>query len=150
LLALLTSFGIFWGAEGSRGSNAKWPGDNWAVLGLITFVSIASLLLVTLMRRAKTREVGSEILELVIESSDVDQEIILEKVTGSFIHFLKSFGAFWYDFIIGDDWRIAAGIVISFLLTHAITPSFAIGWYVIPFATLSLVSYSLARVVRES
>lgn len=24
--------------------------------------------------------------------------------------FLKAFGQFWYDFIIGDDWKIAAGI----------------------------------------
>jgi hypothetical protein len=27
--------------------------------------------------------------------------------------FLKEFGAFWYDFIIGDDWKIAAGVVIA-------------------------------------
>ena len=22
--------------------------------------------------------------------------------------YLKSFGAFWYDFIVGDDWHVAA------------------------------------------
>jgi hypothetical protein len=27
--------------------------------------------------------------------------------------FLKDFGAFWYDFIIGDDWKIAAAVVIA-------------------------------------
>jgi hypothetical protein len=27
--------------------------------------------------------------------------------------FLKSFGAFWYDFIIGDDWKIAVAVVAS-------------------------------------
>ncbi len=27
--------------------------------------------------------------------------------------FLKSFGHFWYDFIIGDDWKIAAAVVVS-------------------------------------
>jgi hypothetical protein len=27
--------------------------------------------------------------------------------------FLKAFGAFWYDFIIGDDWKIAAAVVIA-------------------------------------
>jgi hypothetical protein len=30
--------------------------------------------------------------------------------------FLKSFGAFWYDFIIGDDWKIAVAVVISLAL----------------------------------
>ena len=27
--------------------------------------------------------------------------------------FLKAFGTFWYDFIIGDDWKIAAAVVIA-------------------------------------
>jgi hypothetical protein len=26
---------------------------------------------------------------------------------------LKSFGGFWYDFIIGDDWKISAGVVVA-------------------------------------
>lgn len=25
---------------------------------------------------------------------------------------LRAFGRFWYDFIIGDDWKIAAAVVI--------------------------------------
>ena len=34
--------------------------------------------------------------------------------------FLKEFGEFWYDFIIGDDWKIAVAVVISLaLLTWA-------------------------------
>lgn len=30
--------------------------------------------------------------------------------------FLKSFGQFWYDFIIGDDWKIAVAVVVSLLI----------------------------------
>jgi len=29
------------------------------------------------------------------------------------LKFLKAFGAFWYDFIIGDDWKIAAAVVLA-------------------------------------
>ena len=29
------------------------------------------------------------------------------------MRFLKSFGEFWYDFIVGDDWKIAAGVVLA-------------------------------------
>jgi hypothetical protein len=29
------------------------------------------------------------------------------------VKFLKGFGAFWYDFIIGDDWKIAVAVVTS-------------------------------------
>jgi hypothetical protein len=28
------------------------------------------------------------------------------------VRFLKGFGRFWWDFIVGDDWRIAAGVVV--------------------------------------
>jgi hypothetical protein len=27
------------------------------------------------------------------------------------VPFVKGFGRFWWDFIVGDDWRIAAGVV---------------------------------------
>jgi hypothetical protein len=31
--------------------------------------------------------------------------------------FLKAFGMFWYEFIIGDDWKIAAAVVIGLAIT---------------------------------
>jgi hypothetical protein len=27
--------------------------------------------------------------------------------------YLKAFGQFWYDFIVGDDWKIAVGVVLA-------------------------------------
>ena len=27
------------------------------------------------------------------------------------MRWIAAFGRFWYDFIIGDDWRIAAGVI---------------------------------------
>jgi uncharacterized membrane protein len=29
------------------------------------------------------------------------------------VDFLKRFGAFWYDFIVGDDWLVAVGVLVS-------------------------------------
>lgn len=29
---------------------------------------------------------------------------------------LRSFGRFWYDFVIGDDWKIAAGVVVALVV----------------------------------
>lgn len=34
--------------------------------------------------------------------------------------FLKAFGLFWYDFIIGDDWKIAAYVVVALALVAAL------------------------------
>ncbi len=33
---------------------------------------------------------------------------------------LKAFGQFWYDFIIGDDWKIAAGVVLALAVACAL------------------------------
>ncbi len=29
------------------------------------------------------------------------------------MHAVRGFGRFWYDFVVGDDWRIAAGVVAA-------------------------------------
>jgi len=33
--------------------------------------------------------------------------------------FIKGFGQFWYEFIIGDDWKIAAAVVIGLAISVA-------------------------------
>jgi hypothetical protein len=33
------------------------------------------------------------------------------------VRFLKAFGQFWYDFIIGDDWKIAVAVVLALGVT---------------------------------
>jgi uncharacterized membrane protein len=49
---MLTSFGIFWGAEGA---GAEWPGGDAAILVLIAFTLATSLVLVAAMRRRHAR-----------------------------------------------------------------------------------------------
>ena len=48
---MLTTFGIFWGAEGA---GAHWPGGDAALLGVLAFVVLLSLAMVTLLRRRRT------------------------------------------------------------------------------------------------
>jgi uncharacterized membrane protein len=47
---MLTTFGIFWGAEGA---GVNWPGGDAALLGVLAFVSLISLGFVTALRRRK-------------------------------------------------------------------------------------------------
>jgi hypothetical protein len=63
---------------------------------------------------------------------------------------LRAFGAFWYDFVIGDDWRVAIGVVVALTLTYllSVTTSIAV-WWVVPAAVLLLLPYSLLRVIRS-
>ncbi len=47
---MLTTFGIFWGAEGA---GVDWPGGDAALLGVLAFVLVTSLAFVTALRRRK-------------------------------------------------------------------------------------------------
>ena len=58
---------------------------------------------------------------------------------------VKAFGAFWYDFVIGDDWRVAVGVVAAFLITYAVSKSTVSAWWVPPVSVALLLPYSLWR-----
>ena len=47
---MLTTFGIFWSAEGA---GAHWPGEDASLLGVLGFVVLASFVLVRLLRRER-------------------------------------------------------------------------------------------------
>jgi uncharacterized membrane protein len=49
---MLTTFGIFWSAEGA---GVDWPGGDVAILGVLAFVILWSLLLVSLLRQRRAR-----------------------------------------------------------------------------------------------
>ena len=45
---------------------------------------------------------------------------------------MKRFGKFWWDFVVGDDWRVAVGIVIAFGLTALLATTSIPAWWVLP------------------
>ena len=62
---------------------------------------------------------------------------------------LRSFGAFWYDFVIGDDWLVAAGVVIALALTYALSRTTVPAWWLLPLALVVLLPVSLWREARK-
>jgi hypothetical protein len=61
---------------------------------------------------------------------------------------LRQFGAFWYDFVIGDDWHVAAGVVVALAATYALHRADVPAWWVVPVAVLLLLPYSLWRAAK--
>ena len=49
---MLTTFGMFWGAEGA---GVRWPGNDASILGVLAFVLAGSLGLVGLLRQRRAR-----------------------------------------------------------------------------------------------
>jgi hypothetical protein len=63
---------------------------------------------------------------------------------------LRAFGAFLYDFVIGDDWRVAVGVVIALGLTFWLSHVTSVAtWWLVPVALVVLLPLTLWRVVRK-
>jgi hypothetical protein len=62
---------------------------------------------------------------------------------------LRAFAAFWYDFIIGDDWLVAAGVVIGLALTYALSRTVIPAWWLMPVLLVLLVPLSVRRATRK-
>jgi hypothetical protein len=62
---------------------------------------------------------------------------------------LRRFGAFWYDFIVGDDWRVAIGVVIALALTYLVSTTSVSAWWILPVAVVVLLPITLWREVRR-
>ncbi len=63
---------------------------------------------------------------------------------------LKAFGAFWYDFVVGDDWRVALGVVLALAVTYGISQTSVPAWWLVPSAVAVLLPFSLWRAVHRS
>jgi hypothetical protein len=57
---------------------------------------------------------------------------------------IRAFGHFWWDFIVGDDWRVAAGLGIALALTAVLNETFA-AWWLLPLAVIAILGESLRR-----
>ncbi|HET9169961.1 MAG TPA: hypothetical protein VFU74_13850 [Actinocrinis sp.] len=62
---------------------------------------------------------------------------------------LKAFGAFWYDFIVGDDWRVAVFVVAALAITFAVSKSSIPAWWIVPAAVALVLPWSLWRARRK-
>ena len=56
---------------------------------------------------------------------------------------IAAFGRFWWDFVVGDDWAAAAGVVLGLVLTAALGT-----WFVLPIAGAIVLTMSVLRAAR--
>ena len=59
---------------------------------------------------------------------------------------LRTFGAFWYDFVIGDDWRGAAAVAAALAATAVCVHVASVNaWWLLPAAVIAALGWSLRR-----
>jgi membrane protein implicated in regulation of membrane protease activity len=62
---------------------------------------------------------------------------------------LKAFAAFWYDFIVGDDWLIAVAVVAGLIVTWALARDGLAAWWLLPLVVAVALPVSLWRATRR-
>jgi hypothetical protein len=63
---------------------------------------------------------------------------------------LTSFGAFWYDFVIGDDWRLPAGVVAGLALAAILAHVARVNaWWAFPVFVFAALAWSLHRATKS-
>lgn len=62
---------------------------------------------------------------------------------------LTGFLRFLWDFVVGDDWRIAAGVVVALGITAAVASTDVAAWWILPVAVLMLLVGSVWRAANS-
>lgn len=61
---------------------------------------------------------------------------------------LAAIGLFLYDFVIGDDWQVAAGVAVGLIVTALLAPAWAGAYIVTAVFAAVLLPYSIRRALR--
>ncbi len=162
---MLTSFGAFWGAEGV---GALWPGSDGALLVLIPSIAAYCIALTAALRviRRSRRRAGAH--TGAAERSTVASEPIgagqpptvaeagepATRATATATaapprrqNRLVTFGRFWYDFVFGDDWQVALGVILV-LAAIGLFGGPVSGWIIAVAGLAVFIPYGTARAAR--
>ena len=63
---------------------------------------------------------------------------------------LAAFGRFWWDFVIGDDWLVAALVAAAIAATAALAAAGVAAWWLLPVAVPIVLWLSLRRAIRSA
>ena len=58
---------------------------------------------------------------------------------------IAAFGLFWYHFIIGDDWTVAAAVAAGLILTALLVSAHINAWWLVPVIVIAMLGVSLRR-----
>ena len=63
---------------------------------------------------------------------------------------MRAFARFWYDFIVGDDWRLAGGVVIVVPGVYVAAHDGLNAWWLLPVAVATVLAVSVGLAARRA
>jgi uncharacterized membrane protein len=63
---------------------------------------------------------------------------------------LAAFGRFWYEFVVGDDWRAAVGVIVALGLSSVALSLSSSAWWLLPLSIVAVLTESVLRAARNS
>jgi hypothetical protein len=61
---------------------------------------------------------------------------------------IRAFAGFWWDFVVGDDWRASAQVALAVGATAALAGADVVAWWLLPPAVIAVLYASLRRATR--
>jgi hypothetical protein len=65
------------------------------------------------------------------------------------LRWLRAFVEFWIDFVVGDDWTVAAAVLVGLLGSWGLVEAGVPAWWLLPLAALGSTAVSLRRAARR-
>ena len=62
--------------------------------------------------------------------------------------YVRTFAVFWWNFIVGDDWRVAVGVAVGLGLSALLAHRGIAAWWVLPATVALVLRASLGRATR--
>ena len=66
------------------------------------------------------------------------------------MRYLRSFGRFWWSFVVGDDWLVAAAVAVALGATALLAHHGVNAWWLLPVVVVVALADSLRRESRRS
>ena len=66
------------------------------------------------------------------------------------VSWIVAIGRFLYNFIVGDDWTVAAAVGIGLVLTAVLNVNHIVAWWLIPVIVVAMLGISLRRASRKA
>ncbi len=63
---------------------------------------------------------------------------------------VRAFALFWWDFIVGDDYRIALAVVVLLTATALLSRAGFAAWWLLPAGVLLMLAISVFTVARQA